>query len=80
MGKDYKVLEHELVPSHEKLSEEEVAKVLETYDIDVRQLPKVLHNDPVVRDLDAEPGDVLKIVRDSPTAGEAVAYRLVIEK
>lgn len=80
MGNGYEVLKHELVPKHEKVSDEEVERVLEEYDIDVRQLPKLLSNDPVVKELDAAPGDVLRIVRESPTAGTAVAYRLVIEK
>jgi len=80
MGKDYEVLKHELVPEHEVLPEEDVERLLEKYEIDQRQLPKLLASDPVAREMGAEPGDVLEVKRESPTAGESVTYRLVIEK
>ncbi|PSP94310.1 DNA-directed RNA polymerase subunit H, partial [Halobacteriales archaeon QH_8_68_33] len=37
--------------------------------------------DPAIRDLetDAETGDVVKVVRDSRTADQAVVYRLVVD-
>lgn len=76
----YDVLEHDLVPDHEIVSEEEVEEVLEEYDVDVRQLPKLVSNDSVVKELGAEPGDVVRVGRESPTAGKAEIYRLVIEK
>lgn len=80
MGNGYEVAEHQLVPEHEVIPEEEVEDLLEEYDIDQRQLPKLLSNDPVVKELGAEPGDVLRITRTSPTAGTAEIYRLVIQK
>ncbi len=73
------VLNHELVPKHEILSEEETRELLETLNITKEQLPKILSKDPVVRILGAKPGDVIKITRKSPTAGEAVYYRVVVE-
>ncbi len=41
-------------------------------------LPKIQRRDPALPD-NAEPGDVVKIVRDSRTTDRAVSYRLVIE-
>ncbi|MFN3803736.1 MAG: DNA-directed RNA polymerase subunit H [Pyrobaculum sp.] len=42
------------------------------------QLPWIRSRDPLVQSVGAKPGDVVKIVRESPTAGESVIYRLVI--
>ncbi len=73
--------EHELVPKHEKLNEEEAEKVLEEYNADKDNLPKIERKDAALKDIDAnvEVGDVIKITRDSPTAGKAEYYRVVIE-
>ncbi len=79
MTKKFNVLEHVLVPDHILLSEEEAAEVLSKYNISKGQLPKIKTTDVVVKQIGAKPGDVLKIIRNSLTAGKAVAYRLVIE-
>ncbi len=79
MTKKFNVLEHELVPDHVLLSEEEAAEVLKKYNISKGQLPKIKTTDVVVKQIGAKPGDVLRIIRKSLTAGKAVAYRLVIE-
>ncbi|OKY77150.1 MAG: DNA-directed RNA polymerase subunit H RpoH/RPB5 [Candidatus Methanohalarchaeum thermophilum] len=80
LPKEYNVLDHDLVPDHELLSEKEVEELKEEEDIQLGSLPKVLKRDPVAKELDAEPGDVLKVIRESPTAGKALAYRLVIDE
>jgi DNA-directed RNA polymerase subunit H len=79
LTKKFNVLEHQLVPEHILLSEEEVEEVLTRYKITRGQLPKIKTSDVVVKQIEAKPGDVLKIVRKSLTAGKAIAYRLVIE-
>jgi DNA-directed RNA polymerase subunit H len=73
------IMEHELVPLHVIISEEEKKKLLEKYKITPDQLPKILNTDPVSTSIGAQPGQIVKIVRKSHTAKEAVAYRLVIE-
>lgn len=73
------VLEHELVPKHEVLSAEEAAELLRRYRVTPTQLPSILHIDPVVRELGAKPGDIIKITRRSPTAGEYIYYRVVVK-
>ncbi|GGN06385.1 DNA-directed RNA polymerase subunit H [Halarchaeum nitratireducens] len=70
--------QHELVPDHTVLPEDEVEDVLEEYDVERTSLPKIKRRDPALPD-DAEPGDVVKVVRDSRTTDEAIVYRLVIE-
>ena len=77
--KTFVLQDHELVPSHIILSPEEVKEVLEKYNVESAQLPKIHITDPVVKEIGAEVGDILKILRKSPTAGESVFYRLVID-
>jgi len=74
------ILKHELVPKHEILSTAEKKELLEGMSITERQLPKVLDSDPVIKKIEAKPGDVVKITRKSQTSGETVYYRLVAEK
>jgi DNA-directed RNA polymerase subunit H len=42
------------------------------------QLPWIRSSDPLAQSAGAKPGDILKIVRESPTAGETVVHRLVV--
>ncbi len=69
-----------MVPEHTIMTPEEVKEVLDKYIINVTQLPKILTVDPVVKAVGAKLGDVLKIVRNSPTAGKTTYYRLVAKE
>lgn len=69
---------HTLVPDHTLLEESALEDVLDEYDIDRTDLPKIKRTDAALPD-DAEEGDVVRIVRDSRTTDEAVVYRLVVE-
>ena len=73
-----KILEHELVPKHEVVSLEEGIEILRKYGIRPEQLPWIKASDPVVRAIGARPGDIIRIVRRSPTGGEIVVYRYVV--
>lgn len=73
-------LSNELVPEHYLLNEREAQKVLEEYNIDKYQLPKIYTTDPAIRHLPVREGDVIKIIRKSPTAKIALAYRVVISR
>jgi DNA-directed RNA polymerase subunit H len=70
---------HELVPDHTVLDEGDLEDVLEEYNIDKTDLPKIKRKDPALSDLDAAVGDVIEITRDSRTTDRAVVYRLVVE-
>ena len=72
------VSQHELVPEHTLLDEPAVEEVLEEYQVKRTNLPKIKRRDPALPD-DAEPGDVVRIERDSRTTDTAVVYRLVVE-
>ena len=75
----FNIFKHNLVPKHEVLSPEERKKVLEKYRIEPYKLPRIKTSDPVIRVIGAKPGDIVKIVRKSPTAGESIYYRYVVE-
>jgi DNA-directed RNA polymerase subunit H len=79
MPKAFDVMKHDLVPRHEVLSDEEQRLIVEKYGVTLDQLPKISANDPVARAVRAKPGNIIKIKRKSPTAGEHVAYRYVVE-
>ena len=70
---------HELVPKHIILNEQEKEELLKNYGISLRQLPRILVSDPVIKLLNGKLGDVVKIIRKSPTAGETIYYRVVIK-
>ena len=75
MAKSVDISKHTLVPKHVKLNDKEKEKLLERYNISVAQLPKILKNDPAIKELKLKVGDVVKITRASPTAGETTFYR-----
>jgi len=72
------VSEHELVPDHTLLDEDAVEEVLEEYNVERTDLPKITRTDPALPD-EGEPGDVVRIERDSRTTDRATVYRLVVE-
>ena len=73
-------LVHEIVPKHVILTEDEKRLLLERYNIQPEWLPLVKVSDPAIRAIDGKPGDVVKILRKSETAGEnAVFYRYVVK-
>lgn len=75
----FDIFEHELVPLHEILPEKEKTALLEKYKVQPYQMPQIKSTDPAVKAIGAKPGDVLKIIRKSSTAGEHISYRYVVE-
>lgn len=76
----YDVFQHELVPKHVLLKPEEAKQVLGRYHIRPFQLPYIKTSDPAARAVGAKPGDIIKVVRRSQTAGESDFYRYVVEE
>ncbi len=72
------IKKHILVPKHVKVSEKEKKALLEKYAISAFDLPLIRKNDPAIKNVDIKAGDVIKIIRKSPTAGEAIFYRCVV--
>jgi DNA-directed RNA polymerase subunit H len=75
----FEIFDHHLVPRHEILDEKEKKEVLRHLKIQPYQMPQIKSNDPAVKAIGAKPGDMLKIIRKSATAGEHVAYRYVVD-
>lgn len=79
MKKKFKTDKHTLIPKHQKLSDAQKEKLLEKYNISLKELPRILKTDAGIGSLEAKPGDVVKITRESETAGEAIFYRVVVD-
>ncbi len=75
----FKVDKHILTPKHLKISEKEKTQLFEKYHVTSKEMPKILKTDAALRELEAKPGDVIKIVRKSPTAGVSFFYRVVVD-
>ncbi len=70
--------EHELVPAHEIMSENEVKKLMQEMGVQTYNLPKILVTDPQAVKLGAKTGQILKIHRKDGE-NEYPYYRYVVE-
>ncbi len=75
----FNIYEHILVPKHEIAAPEEREKMLSEYRVQPYQLPRLKASDPAVKAIGAKPGDIIRITRDSHSAGKYVSYRYVVE-
>lgn len=79
---EFNVTHHILVPKHELLAwdkEDEIQALTEKYQVKSRfQFPLILRTDPVAKYFNGKPGNLFKIKRSSPTAGEYIFYRCCI--
>jgi DNA-directed RNA polymerase subunit H len=69
---------HYLVPEHVLIRKEKVAELMAELGIKKDALPRIDKTDAAIKLLGPEKGDVVKIIRDSQTAGQTVYYRRVI--
>ena len=73
----FDIQNHMLVPKHEIMTEDEILDEFSDVDYDFKDLPIIKSEDPVVKVINAKTGDVLRITRESQTAGVFVTYRIV---
>jgi len=73
-------MDHVLVPKHELLPPSEHAEFLSKNKIKSKaNLPLIkFHEDMIARVMGLQPGDIVKITRPSPSAGEYISYRLCV--
>lgn len=73
----FNITKHELVPKHEVIhDQEEIKRILDGYCLKNKfQLPIIMKSDPMSRYLGLKNGDIIKIVRNSPTSGEYTVFR-----
>ena len=74
-----KISNHIYQPKHEIIPKSEAEEIMRKYNAKPGQLPYIMTSDKAIEDLDVRPGDIIKITRKSPTAGESVYYRYVVE-
>ena len=69
---------HYLVPEHVLIKKEKVDELMAELGIKKDSLPRIAKLDAAIKHLKPEKGDVVKIIRDSITAGQSTYYRRVV--
>ena len=72
-----KIADHQLVPKHTKINDSEKEKILASFHVNLRGMPKIAKDDPAIESLGVKAGDLIKIERESKTAGVTNYYRVV---
>jgi DNA-directed RNA polymerase I, II, and III subunit RPABC1 len=74
------ITEHVCCPEFTVLKTQEIEELLLSYNAKKKELPKQYDIDPISRYLYLKRGQVVRIVRNSETTGQSVAYRIVVHK
>jgi len=74
----FKIFDHDFVSKHELLTPEEKKEILEKYKMQPYQLPRINAYDPAIIAVGGNPGDIVRVIRKSQTAGKYVAYRYIV--
>ena len=78
MKEKIEIFQSSLVPKHEILSEKEKEKLLKDFKIQLKDLPRIKEEDPVVKRIGAKRMDVIRISRRSDISNEYYYYRVVV--
>ncbi|KAF3656625.1 DNA-directed RNA polymerase V subunit 5A [Capsicum baccatum] len=71
------ITKHVLKPRHELLTNTEKKKLLEKYNLEEKQLPRMSQKDPIARYYGLEKGQVVKVTYNSEIIETHVTYRCV---
>lgn len=75
----YNPMNHELVPKHEKITEEEGKKLMENLQLKSKtQIPLIQRTDVIARWLGLAKDDIVRITRYNETSGEYYFYRCCV--
>ena len=72
------ILNHDFVPRHEIVPQEEAVEMLIKHQLSKDSLPQISHADPVAIVIGAKPGDFVKITRKSKTTDTNIIYRYCV--
>lgn len=76
---NFDISKHRKVPKHRLLTQDEVTKLMKTYNIDnLKQLPKIDSQDAMARWIGARPGDVVEITGLCVSSAENKRYRYCV--
>lgn len=73
------VIEHDIVPKHILLNDDEKKIFLNEYHNQLNKLPKIELFDPISRYYNVKIGDIFRIIRPSIITGNNIYYRIVID-
>lgn len=74
----FEIFNHEFVSKHELLTSKEKEEFLEDNKVQPYQLPRINANDPAIIAVGGKPGEIVRVIRKSQTAGEYVSYRYIV--
>jgi len=74
----FDIFEHQLVPQHKIINEEEQEELKGRFQAESYKFPWIKVTDPITIILGAKPGQVLKVTTKSQTAGKYDSYRYVV--
>jgi len=75
----FNILNHNLVPNHRIMNDNEVSAMMEKYNIlSLEQLPEINRFDPVAKLIGIKPKEVCEIKRPSKSAIESYYYRVCV--
>lgn len=72
------IVDNNLVPKHILLSDDEGKNILTEYKLNKENLPRILSGDRIAKYYNIKPGQIVKIIRPSITAGEEILYRVCV--
>lgn len=72
------IIDHRDQPKFELLSPSEMEKVKLEYNISEYTTKKLLRSDPITKYYALRKGEIVRVIRGSPTSGEAIDYRIVM--